>query len=251
MTGTRPLGVMITRSPEGNEQLARRLKLVGLDPIPVDTMKLVPPETWGYVDQALKKLGAFDWVVFTSSTGVKYFGRRMKGLSLALPGPGKPRFAAVGRQTAEALSGLGLRVDFVPSQFTTSNLGDELPASEGESALLLRSEAASPVLRRRLTGRGLRVHDVAIYRTLAAAGGHPRIEEVGMVVFASPSAVRGLCSLLPEAELRRLRKLRAICIGPVTEAKARKEGFAKVVVPPSFTIDGVMGEIRRLSTEVA
>jgi uroporphyrinogen III methyltransferase/synthase len=251
MKEPRPISVVITRSPGGNEELASRLKLIGLDPITVDTIRLVPPESWDEVDRALRMLDTFDLVALTSPTGVAFFARRMKELSLALPRQGKLRFAAVGRQTAEALSGLGVKVDFVPPQFTTLSLGEELPAKEGESALLLRSEEANPVLERKLAERGLNVHEVAMYRTVPIGGAVPKISATGMIVFASPSAVRNFCSMLSEPELRRVRKLKTVCIGPVTEAAAREKGFAKVALPRSFTIDGVVGEIRRLSEEIA
>lgn len=242
----RPVSVVITRSQEGNEELATRLRLMGLEPITVNTISIVPPRDWGDVDRALGNLGSYGWVVFTSTSGAEYFGRRMEALSLKLPRKGRPRVAAVGKQTAEALSRLGAVVDFVPSSYTTATLGEELPARKGERVLLLRSDLADPRLKDRLTERGFSVEEEAIYRTLPVGGPSPKIRRADIIVFASPSAVRSFCSLVAEEELQRLRMLRAVCIGPVTESAARGRGFVKTSRPGSFTIDAVVDEIARL-----
>jgi uroporphyrinogen-III synthase len=239
--------VVITRSQQGNEELARRLKRVGLEPITVETISLAPPSDWKEVDRLLGNLADFDWVVFTSSSGAAYFGIRMKALSLKLPWDGSPRVAAVGRQTARALSSIGVEPDFVPSSYTTATLGEELPAEEGDRIMLLRSDIADPKLGGRLAERGFSVTEAAIYRTLPAKGPSPKIKDADLIVFASPSAVKSFCSLVAEDELRKLRGLTAVCIGPVTELAAKESGFSSTTRPASFTLDAVVREVTRLS----
>lgn len=240
------LGVVITRSKEGNEELAGKLKAAGLDPIPVDTISLAPPADWGEVDGFLHRLDAFEWVVFTSPSGAKYFAARTKALSLPMPVRGRPRFAAVGERTARALSGIGVRPDFVPSSYTTNALGDELPAMPGASVLLLRADIAEPGLAKKLVARGFRVEEAAIYRTLGGGGLSPRVKDASLIVFASASAVRGFCAQVPEEELRRAKGLRAVCIGPVTESAARESGFVNTIKPETYTLDAVVQKVARL-----
>jgi uroporphyrinogen-III synthase len=45
----------------------------------------------------------------------------------------------------------------------------------------------------------------------------------------------------------RLQRLRTICIGPVTAATAKENGFAKTIIPNSFTLDAVIDELVRLN----
>lgn len=246
-TALRPSAIVITRSQQGNEELAERLRKIGLEPITVETISFAPPDDWKEVDQLLRRMAEFDWVVFTSSTGVRYFGDRMNFLSLPLPWKGNPSVAAVGPQTARALSGLGVRTDFVPSGYTTSILGEALPAEAGSRVLLLRADIADRELSRRLVGRGFRVEEAAIYRTLPAKGPNPDITNAGMIVFASPSAVSGFCARMTQQKLRAAKELKAVCIGPVTEAAARKNGFLNTTRPESYTLDAVVKEIARLS----
>lgn len=251
LTKQRAAGVLITRSREGNEELAEKLRQAGLEPISVETISLAPPSDWKEVDGLLGGLGGFDWVVFTSPTGAKYFEARMNALSFSLSLQERPKVAAVGRKTAEALARAGLKVDFVPSVYTTAHLGRELPAGKGEKVLLLRADIADPALSKSLRERGVEIEEAAIYRTLPGRESSSRLSGADVVVFASPSAVRGLCSMVKEDELERLRSLTAVCIGPVTEAAARVNGFAKTVVPEDYTLDSVVSEVRRLSMGIA
>lgn len=241
------VGVVITRSREGNQELANKLKLAGLNPIPVDTISLAPLSDWSEVDRHLSHLAAFDWLVFTSASGAKYFGIRIKALARRLPWVGRPRVAAVGQQTAKALVELGIKPDFVPSSYTTRVLAEELPADSGARILLLRADIADRRLAKRLIERGFGVEDTAIYRTLPGAGPIPRVADANLIVFASPSAVTGFCALVPQDDLRVLKRLRAVCIGPVTALAAREKGFVNTTMPDSYTLDAVVREVTRLS----
>ncbi len=240
--------VAITRSKEGNEELSRRLKRAGFNPISVNAISLSPPKDWFTVDGLLRCLHSFDWLVFTSATGVEYFAKRMKALSLQLPWLGKPLVAAVGEHTADKLSGLGVKPGFIPSSYLTKKLAEELPTDNGNRVLLLRADIADPKLSERLGKRGYDVEEAAIYRTqLVKSRTDNRLRDADLIVFASPSAVRGFCRTVPKDEMVRLQRVRAICIGPVTAATAKENGFTKTIMPKSYTLDAVVDEIVRLS----
>ena len=242
--------VVITRSREGNEELSSRLRRSGLAPIAVDTISFGPPRDWSRVNGLLARLGSFDWLVFTSATGARFFGDRMKDLGLKVPWEGRPTVAAVGPRTSSQLSRIGLAPRFIPSSYLTRALADGLPFRDGHRVLLLRADIADKSLPERLRERGFGVEEAAIYITTTPLS-RPDSELSGarLIVFASPSAVRGLCSRLPENLLDRMREAKAVCIGPVTEAAARKNGFLDTVTPGSFTLDAVVDEVVRLSHE--
>lgn len=236
---------MITRSKEGNDELAERLNAMGFEPISIDTLAFLPPLDWSPVDEALKSLSNFDWVVFTSATGVKFFVERMKALRLPLPWNGKPRVAAVGERTSKALSEIGVDVGFIPSRYLSKSLGEELPSREGKTVLLLRADIADPVLANLLHERGFRVHEHPIYRTTHPTHETERLTGADAVTFASASAVDGFCRALPDEELARLKEKRAFCIGPVTAEAAKQHGFRNTVVPSVYTFDALLEEIGR------
>lgn len=238
--------VVITRSKEGNAELYDRLERLGLTPVAIDTLAFSPPHDWALADSMLGRFSSFDWVLFTSATGVSFFAQRANHLGLDVPWSGKPHAAAIGPRTASALAALRTKVEFVPSSYCTRSLADELPLNEGLRILLLRVDSADESLIKRLQKRGFDVEAAPIYSTTATRRKIPDLSDSHFVLFASPSAVRGLCSLLRPEELSKLKRAKAVCIGPVTEIVAKEYGFSDTVVPQVYTIDAALEELARL-----
>jgi uroporphyrinogen-III synthase len=238
--------VLITRSHEGNEELARRLNSFGLQAICADVLSFAGPKDWSRVDDSLHRLGTYDWVVLTSATGARLFAERMRLLHLSRGESALTKVAAVGSTTSRALAGEGWPVDFVPTRFLTRSLAQELPGRG--SVLLLRADVASDALGKGLVERGFEVDDVILYRTVRQVLKETQsYSEADVIVFGSPSAVEGLCSQVPREVLSNLISKEAFCVGPVTEKAARAHGFTRVVRPAnSYTFDSVIEELRAL-----
>lgn len=240
-----PPKVVITRSHEGNLELASRLEKLGIRALPLDLLSFAPPESWDAVDSSLKSLGSYDWVLFTSSTGAKFFAERMRSLGIDTQWVPPPRVGAVGEGTAEALKREGVRVDFTPRRFLAAALAEELPQGTGR-VLLLRADRASKAPTQMLLQRGFSVDDVPIYNTKGRKAERlPPMEDADAIVFASPSAVESFCEQLSPSELMLARRKTAACIGPVTAAAAREHGFASIVQPDSHTFDSLLDLLRR------
>jgi uroporphyrinogen-III synthase len=247
--------VVITRSRRGNAELERGLRALGFEPVSIDTIEFLPPEKWSRVDASLASLGRFDWILFTSPTGVEFFSQRMRALSLSVPWLGKPSVAAVGAKTGAAIEGLGIRLGFVPSEYTVRSLAEQLPRSEGKTLLLLRADIADPEAVAILERDGFEVHDLPIYRTSAVSGirdGSIEHEmfDVDAILFASPSSVEGFMRRLGPSVARSVLANRplAVCIGPVTEKAARESGFELTLASDTHTIDALL---QTLSTAAA
>lgn len=246
-TSRRALTAVVARSAEGNRWLSIRLKRLGIQPVPVETVEFLGPPDWSQVDDALRGLGRFDWVVLTSSRGAEAFAGRVRRLALDRKDV-FPKIAAVGEVTAAKLEKEGFHVDFVPSEYLTATVGKELPPRGANRVLLLRAEGASDEMVRALERRGFRVTSVPIYRTRFVRtrfrGGD--VDRADVVLLGSPSEVSGLVRRLPPAVLRSLRlKAVAACIGPVTANAAREAGFRRVLSPRLHTFDALLMEVRR------
>ncbi|HEV2389579.1 MAG TPA: uroporphyrinogen-III synthase [Nitrososphaerales archaeon] len=249
--GARKLAkVVITRSRKGNAELASRLEAIGLEPISVDTIEFLPPQDWSRVDASLRRLGEFDWVLLTSPTGAEFFAGRMKALSLAVPWSGRPEVAAVGEKTSAALQKEGIRVGFVPSEYLTKALAEQLPKGQGDRLLLLRADIGDLELAAALERRGFQVTDLTIYRTSPVAGAEdestrPALRDADAIVFASPSAVEAFMKrFVPGAASSEMtRRLLAVCIGPVTAKAARDRGFERILSPKTHTIESLVREL--------
>ncbi len=115
--------------------------------------------------------------------------------------------------------------------------------------LLLRADIGEASLVATLRRRGFEVTDLAIYRTIEVPGlaDPDSLEGAGLVVFASPSEVRGFRGRLRKAEFDKLATgATAACIGPVTAEAARASGFRSVCYPEEHTIGGLVEKVREL-----
>ena len=207
--------VVLTR-PEGqNEQLAARLRELGLD---VLVCPLVSLEPLG--DEPIE-LGGYDWLVVTSANGAAELARRARG---------RPRHvAAVGPATAEALRANGFAVDLVPSRWTQEGLVAELPDSPGR-VLVAAAEGARPFLVEQ-TGADF----VPLYRTTER---HPEdFPEADLAVVASGSASRALAAVCPG--------LPVVSIGPVTTDAAQAAGLEVVGEADRADLDGLADAVAR------
>ena len=106
--------VVITRSRKGNAELAGSSSALGFEPFPIDTHRV--PSAGGLVaawTPSLMRLGEFDWLLFTSPTGVESLRAEDEALSLSVPLGGKPRGGSGRgedeRRTAEGRGESGLR----------------------------------------------------------------------------------------------------------------------------------------------
>ncbi|HEV2139358.1 MAG TPA: uroporphyrinogen-III synthase [Nitrososphaerales archaeon] len=239
--------VLVTRSHEGNAELIPKLKALGIETVSLDLLEFFPPEDWAQVDDSLSRLQSYDWILFTSPTGVRFFVRRMGFLGRALVWDGPPRVGAVGERTAAALRRQGVRVDFTPPRFLTVELAKELPGPQGR-VLLLRADVADREIADILKDRGFAAEDLTIYRTKRKSiGDTAPLLTVDLVVLGSPSAVESLCAQLSPEDLLKIISKPAACIGPVTAEAARKRGFLHVVQPESQTFDALVGSIGRMA----
>ncbi len=96
-----PLGgrrILITRPREQAEEFREILEGLGAHILIAPTIRIVPPGDWGPLDAAIGALGAYDWVIFTSVNGVRFFAERLLALGRGA-GALAPDDAATGRTT--------------------------------------------------------------------------------------------------------------------------------------------------------
>ncbi len=248
MVQTREKGVLLARSLAGNKELQARLAGLGIEAQGVESIRFADPADWGAVDSALRNAHGFDWVVFTSPKGASSFLKRLQSLGMSARALG-PKLAAIGPSTANVLSSAGLKVDFVPRTYLTSALAEELPEGSGRRVLLLRADIGEASLVTILRRRGFEVTGLAIYRTVSVSeSADPTLlEGARLVVFASPSEVRGFRGRIRKVTFDQLTiGATAACIGPVTAKAARAAGFRSVCYPDVHTIEGLVGKVGEL-----
>jgi uroporphyrinogen-III synthase len=231
----RPLAgrvVVITRRSDQGQDLrdvllnrgARVLELPGID--------VCPPTNREPLDAALRELGSFDWVVFTSANAVRAVAERLASLRLPadLAAP-PPAVAVVGPATARALGEAFPRAAVALAPEAESRATGLLEAFQrhgaaGRRFLLPSSSRARGELADGLRASGATVVVVEAYQT-ASPPDLPRLLEdclaagPDLFIFASPSAVENLSAVAGGG----LRGRPAVVIGPTTAEAARAAGF--------------------------
>ena len=244
--------VVITRAVHQSETLANLLRQANAIPFFYPCIDIAPPEDSTLLDEALRNLVAFDWLILTSANTVHVIASRLDALGLPLSVLGHLRVAAVGPTTAKVARGtLGVEA-IVPSpansdEYNAEALARHLSLSSGQRVLLPQSEIASPALAEALAGQGADVQTVTAYRTVRGSGGDPIPQlltrgEVDAIIFTSGSTVQYFLERLAAdgGSKSHLMGVTIACIGESTAQAARDLGLAVTVIPSSSTLSALV-----------
>src|ERR1035437_9924862 len=239
--------VVVTRSRETASQFATALRRLGAEVVEFPTIETAPPRSYAALDLAISRLSSpapdsFDWIIFTSATGVESFIERLKSRGRDIRELGRASIAAIGPATAARLADYGLRAAAVPDEYRAERI---IPAIgiqriRGKRFLIARAEVARGALPKILRDKGAKEVEVApAYRTVKPKGAQiERMREliasgsIDLVTFTSSSTVTNFCDLIGASG----KGVKAAAIGPITAATAAERGFEVVVRPGKYTI---------------
>jgi len=241
--------IVVTREQSKSSSFASELRALGAEAIEFPTIETVAPDSYEALDRAIGRLGSFDWIIFTSATGVECFIARLKALGRDIGELGGVSIAAIGPATESRLRARGLKVAATPDEYRAEAIAEVIGEDRirAKGFLIPRAQVAREALPELLRARGAREVIVApAYRTVTPKGAAvERMRElvaagaIDLVTFTSSSTVNNFCELLgPPA-----RGLKAAAIGPITAATARQRGFDVVLSPVEYTIAALAGAI--------
>ncbi len=245
--------ILVTRAREQASALSEKITRLGGEALEFPTIAIRPPDDYGLLDKAIDEIGGYDWIVFTSVNGVRFFFNRLRELERDVRELGPARLCAIGPCTREALEERGLRVAYVPEEYRAERVVDGLREMlhPGERVLLARADIAPPALAEALAQAGAAVTDVTVYRTVPVTGNAGPVRRllaegrVHAVTFTSSSTVRNFVRALGAGDLSGLMAGTAvICIGPVTARTAAEMGLDVHATAREYTIDGLVAAIR-------
>lgn len=247
----RPLAgkrIVVTRARAQASSLSVRLRELGAEVTEMPAIGIEPldPEP---LDAALRRLSAYDWVMFASQNAVEIVWQAMRIRGLDARSLGSTRVAAIGRATADALLAHGIAADVVPERFVAESLVDALKGRtdvNGRRVLLPQAMEARDVLADGLRALGAQVDAIPIYRAVLDGTGAARVAErlrageIDLVTLTSSSTVQFFVDAVG-AETARGAPVASI--GPVTSATAKALGLRVVVESGESTISGLVDAI--------
>ncbi len=248
---TRPLlgkRIVVTRAREQASDLVRQLSDLGAECLEYPTIRIVPAQDLKPMDEAIRNLSAYDWIVFTSVNGVKFFFDRLLETGKDVRALNQIHTAAIGPATAERLFKFGLKSDIIPKNYRAESVVAAFSKEEleGKKILLPRAGEARPVLPVELRKMGAQVDEVIAYLTEKVQDNADllvkQLEEktIDLITFTSSSTVKNFKSLLPPDKFTRLIDGAGIAsIGPITTDTASESGFKVNITAESYTIPGL------------
>ena len=248
---TRPLlgkRIVVTRAREQASDLVRQLSDLGADCLEYPTIKIVPAKDPKLIDAALKNLSTYDWIVFTSVNGVKFFFERLFKTDRDVRTLNHLGTAAIGPATAERMYQFGLKSDIIPKNYRAESVVEAFRKEnlDGKKILLPRAGDARPVLPVELRNMGAVVDEVIVYLTEKVSDNVDllvkQLEEktIDLITFTSSSTVKNFKNLLPTGRFNQLIDgITIASIGPITTETAAELGFMVDITADSYTIPGL------------
>jgi uroporphyrinogen-III synthase len=225
----------VTRAREQASELAGKLAALGAEVIELPLITISKEIDKHTLHDVLSEFGGYDWVVFTSANGVRYFFEEFRRIYDDIRSLGLLRFAAVGETTAKAIEAHWIKVECQPKVATGEALADALIATgslDSAKVLVVTGNLNRDELVTKLEEARAIVDRLQVYKTektdLSAdpAAADFRAGGADAILFASSSAVQ---SFADQAEALKLapkaKRPLAGSIGPQTSETMKKVGM--------------------------
>ncbi len=227
--------IVVTRTREQTSALRTRLEALGAEVLELPLIQVAKKINPAIRDDVFAELGSYDWLVFTSANGVKFFFDEFFLKFSDVRSLGFMRIACVGETTTAALAVLRLHADLTPATATAEALADELVATESlDSAkvLVVTGNLNRDTLVKRLEAARAIVDCLPVYQTEKSdLSADPAAEDfrqhgADAILFASSSAVESFVAQAAVLQLAKdARRPLAGSIGPQTGEAMKKAGM--------------------------
>lgn len=248
--------IVVTRARTQAGELSRELEDLGAEVLEFPTIEIKSPDDLAPLDQAIRELDIYDWIVFTSVNGVEAFLDRLAHHELDVRSiPKVAKIAAIGPATADRIKDVGLRVNVVPKEYRAEALLDEISTGEikGKKVLIPRAKVAREILPEKLREAGADVFVPPAYESVPSDEGQEaladRLEagEVDCVTFTASSTVENFVQAFGQEDtVRMLDGVLVACIGPITAETARGHGISVDVEAEKYTIPGLVEAVENV-----
>ena len=243
--------IVVTRAREQADALATHLEALGAAVVELPAIEIRPPADPGPLDRAIANLAAYDWLIFTSANGVRYFVDRLDRSATDLRSL-RAKICAIGPATRKAVEALHLKVDLMGKEYVAEGLLAAFAGYDlaGTRILLPRAAVARDLVPAELARRGAVVDVLEAYRTVIPEDAAARVRQVwdaprrpDVITFTSSSTVRNFAAAAGPGALEGIK---VASIGPVTSATARELGIRVDAEAREFTIGGLVEAVLAL-----
>lgn len=250
------------RSPDSSGGF-ETLEELGAEIIEFPTIKIVPVKNPGDLDKAISRIANYNWLIFTSANGVKFFLKRFFEKNIDIRDMKGIKICAIGTKTAAEIQKYGINVDLVPEEFNAESLiGSLIIKSRGATVaqdsehelkgvrfLLPRAETAREILPEQIKKLGGDIDVVTVYKTEKPEVHGKRLkrflkeEKISVATFTSAATFKNFMSIMQEDAKTLLKGVAIAVIGPVTAQAVKEAGLNVNIMPKEATTEAMAKEI--------
>lgn len=242
--------LVVTRSRGQASELSSMLERLGAEVIGLPLITIsgnVDPQT---ADDIFSEIATYDWLVFSSPNGVRYFFEAFFKKFEDIRSLGFLRIAAVGKSTAKEIKKFFVTTDLIPDEANAESLADALVATDSlDSAkvLVIAGNLGRDILIDRLEEARSIVDRFEVYKTeqtdLSENPSAKMFRESGAdgILFTSSSGVRSFIDQAKHLQLSgdALRP-KTISIGPITSATMKQIGMPVDIEAKEASLDSLV-----------
>ncbi len=242
--------VVVTRNRERVSELASRLEALGAEVLSLPMISVAKAIDSKVQEEIFAELGSYEWLVFSSVNGVKYFFEAFFEKFEDCRSLGFMKIAAVGEATARAIREYRFNVEVVPEKAVAGELAKALVdtgSMDSAKVLLVTGNLGGNVLIDRLNEAQAIVDRFPVYVTektdlsknTVAADFREKGAEA--ILFTSSSGVKSFVGQATALKLEEgAKRPLAGSIGPVTSETMTKVGMPLDFAAKESSLDGLI-----------
>jgi uroporphyrinogen-III synthase len=248
--------ILVSRTRQQAGVLTEGLRALGAEVYEIPFIEIRPPRSFKALDESLKLVAEYEWLILTSVNGVRAMFDRMALLNISRRALAHLNIAAIGPATRAAIEREGLKVAVTPREYVAEAIVESLADKvSGKRVLLCRAKIARDVIPRELRQMGAFLDVVEAYETVIPQSSRVELRAVlrdprrrpHVITFTSSSTVNNYVALLGirSGHSQLVEGVLNASIGPVTSDTLRHFQLSVDVQAAEYTIPGLIAAMVR------
>ncbi|EES92365.1 uroporphyrinogen-III synthase [Clostridium sp. K25] len=244
--------IVVTRSRVQSSNLVEKIIDLGGNPIEIPTIKIEEIVNNVELDNGIKNINEFNYLIFTSRNAVKIFFKRLFGLNFDSRNLRNLKIVCIGTGTADELKKYGIIPDILPKKFIAESIIESLKevVKKDDRVFIPRSSEARTYLVEELN-KLCHVTEVKIYNTIKDSGKKDEIvnllnnRNIDYITFTSSSTVKNFIEVIGKENVEKLKNEKLVSIGPITSKTIEDFGLKVYNEAKEYTIEGIIKTLIR------
>ena len=238
--------IIVTRAREQASSLVEILEEEGAHVIEFPVIEIVEPEDYSQLDEAIANIKRYDWIIFTSVNGVKFFLNRLKFHKKDVRVLDGIKICAIGPKTAKMFENFGIYPDFIPEKYQAEYIIEGLQkiGIKDKRFLLPRAKVAREILPKKIRELGGIIDVITVYETKMPDTNKSEViellknEKIDYITFTSSSTVKNFIEMI-DGKIEILKNVKLVSIGPITSDTIRSFNLEPSIEAEKYTIEGI------------